>query len=313
MDKIIKDIRFEWNSEERFRFLQFGTSFYCGNSDSYKVKVNVNTCSTLDNVFLELEKFFPRIKTGLDGRWKNYYISYFFNGEISIITNTKEGITAAKIHKSYAEEQKRLFIVNLMRNHIIRHLIYGGYLIYHASAIVKRNTNHATMVIGRNNSGKTTFALEAVKSGAYQLLAEDKVVMNPLNNVIFGGKSIHLRADRRDAYMDFLENRSLINGGVTERKYQASIRPEFYRNTGRLCQVIILNQDYDTSVSFSKKVTFNEKMKLIIEHAQKNLYIDSEKEVYNKSIKKIFDVPVYELYRSQEDTNYAVFQRDIDE
>ncbi len=314
MDKAIqRGIRFEWKNEEMFDFLRLGSDFVFDEikENSINVKIFVNIPSFIDDIFETIPKKLPSTKTGIDGILNDLYISYYFNGKIFIVTNMEKGITSAKIHPFCSEKNKRLFITSLLRNHIVRHLIYGGYFVYHASAIAEKTSNKVTMILGASGTGKTTFALEAVKSNLYNFISEDKVAVNPINNAIFGSSIIHLKEDSKNKYNNFVRNISLINGGTTEKKYEAYISPKFYTHSGTLNQVIILNQDHNLEKSFFRKVSTIKDIKMLVDASQRNLYLHNEKQVYEQACNKLFELPFYELYR-QNNINFQVYmERDL--
>lgn len=278
-----------------------------GRENVFQVDVIVNSISKLDEIIENVKHSFPYIKTGIDGMWNGYYISYYFQGKICVVTSIEMGITAAYLHPSYFEENKRLFTQNLIRNHILRHFIGRGYLVYHAAAIVEKDSNLTTIILGKSGSGKTTFTLEAVQSRKYYFVSEDKVLINPSDNSVIGTPTIHLREDRKNKYNELIDNMSLINGGKSEKKYQCNICEKYYKKSGNLHQVIILNQEYDSKKSFLRKVLQEESIKSIIEASQSNIYLNTERRVKEQAYNKIFEFPIFELYRSSEDTNFDVF------
>ncbi|MDR0920148.1 MAG: hypothetical protein LBM93_13035 [Oscillospiraceae bacterium] len=307
-DAIQRGICFKWNNEKIFDFLRLGSSLIFNEikDGAVAIEIYINTPSFMDDTSNNIPRILPSTKTGFDGTWNGLYISYYFEGKIFIVTNMEKGITTAKIHPSYSEKNKRLFLTSLLRNHIIRHLIYNGYFVYHASAISERSNNNVIMILGESGSGKTTFALEAVKSNLYNFISEDKVVINPQNNTIFGSSIIHLKEDSKNKYNNFVGGISLINGGTTEKKYEAYIPPSLFAHSGELNQIIILNQGYFLDTSFCRKLTDVKSIKSILDISQRNLYLSNEKQIYEQACNKLLEMPIYELYRKNK-INFQVY------
>ncbi|GEM_PF-6872025 len=303
------ELKVKWFCEACFEFLKEGTNFILGRNISIPVLIFINTPSPIDINFTAIADKFSMVKWGIDGICDGLYVSYYFNGDIIIITDAERGITAAKISHIFCKRNRSLFLTSLIRNHIIRHYIHVGLMIYHASAIVEKNTNNAILILGKSGTGKTTFALEAVKSGNYSLLSEDKVILNPLNNNLFGSEVVHLKETGLIRYGNYVKNLSLINGGTTEKKYQGQIHSKYHVHSGILKEVIILNQDNSSSVSFFHMLSDADKIKRIFDISQKNVYITNEMQAYINAYYKLLCFPIFELYHNTFDINYYVFER----
>jgi len=67
---------------------------------------------------------------------------------------------------------------------------------------------------------------------------------------------VHLRANSKDNYSRLITKLLLINGGITEKKYQAYIKTQYYRKYATLKEIIILNQDsFLSDKSFIRLIT----------------------------------------------------------
>lgn len=189
-------------------------------------------------------------------------------------------------------------------------MIYEGYLVYHAAAIIEKHTNEVTLILGNSGTGKTTFALEAVKSKRFDFVAEDKVLLDPDNNRVIGSGNIHLKDNSIEYYQSYISGISLINGGTSEKKYGAFILPEYFRESGILSKVVVLNQNNLSEKSFVKRVTdFNDKRSLI-ELSQQGLYLGDEKDVYEHACNHLINTDFYEVYRKHE-INFNVYCRNV--
>lgn len=303
------DLHIKWYNESYFDFLKTGVNFILSDNIPIFISIFLNSPSPIDADFVLLKEKIPKVNGGIDGICKGMYFSYYFNGQVLIITDVCRGITAAKVSHLFGEAGKKLFLTSLIRNHILRHYIHAGLFVYHASAIVEKETNKAILILGKSGSGKTTFALEAVKRNKYSFLSEDKVILDPLNNKLFGSPIVHLKENGLIGYRNYVKNLSLINGGTTEKKYQGKICSKFHSNSGILKEVIILNQD-----SFSSESSFNIlsnpcRIKQIFDVSQENIYNASEKQAYLSAYSKLLDFPIYELYHNSREINFHVFDR----
>lgn len=303
------ELQVKWYNEACFEFLKAGANFTLSKNISVPISIFINTPSPIDINFASVADKFSIVKRGIDGICNGLYVSYYFNGDILIITDVDQGITAAKISHLFCEENRRLFLTSLIRNHVIRHYIHVGLMVYHASAIVENNTSNAILILGKSGSGKTTFALEAVKSGNYSLLSEDKVILDPLNNNLFGSAVVHLKETGLIRYGNYVKNLSLINGGTTEKKYQGQIHSKLHVHSGVLKEVIILNQDDFSLISSFHALSDLDKIRRIFDISQKNIYITSEKQAYLNAYSKLLCFPLFELYHNSFDINYHVFER----
>lgn len=313
MDKTIqRGIHFQWKNEKRFDFLRLNSGFILNETgfNPSKIELFINMQSPVDELFANLFQKIPLSKNGINGVWKGLYISRYFDDKIKIITDIENRITSAKIHPAFAENNKRLFIIALFRDHVIRHLICGGYFVYHASAIIFKGSNKVIVILGQSGTGKTTFALEAVKSDLFNFISEDKIVINPQNNEVYGSPTIHLREDGISKYNDCISNISLINGGIQGKKYEACIVPKYHIYSGKLHQVIILNQECVSEVSLFRRVMDTRYLRMCMQKSQKSIYLYNKKNVYEHACDKLFEAPVYELYRHNE-TNFQVYRRSM--
>lgn len=299
----------KWYNDVCFDFLKTGASFNLSKDMHVPISIYINTPSPIDADFASVVDKFPVVKGGIDGVCNGMYISYYINGDVLIITNVAQGITAVKVSQLFCEESRKLFLTSLIRNHIVRHYIHAGFFVYHASAIVEKNTDNSILILGKSGSGKTTFAMEAVKSGDYRLLSEDKVIIDPLNNILFGSPIVHLKENGRISYSNYVENISLINGGTTEKKYQGQICSKFHTYSGILKKVIILNQEGLSLVSSFHTLSDLSKAKRIFDISQKNIYTTNERQAYISAYSKLLCFPLFELYHSPNEINFHVFAR----
>lgn len=304
-------IYFNWYLVKDFEFLKTSVALpFENNPYGSLISIYVNRRSPYDDLLSDISKNMSSLKTGVDGICKGLYVSYYFDGAILIVTDVKKCITLAKFSPVFSDINKRLFLTSLMRNHISRHLIWNNYFFYHASAIIQKSTNESIMILGNSGSGKTTFALEAVKSGEYYFLSEDKVIVDPSHNLIYGSPIVHLRANSKDKYNKLITNLSLINGGTTERKYQAYIKTQYYHQSAMLKEIIILNQDYFAiDKSFIRMITDKPVAENSIDISQRDLYLKNEIAVYKKARNYLLAHPIFELYHIQDDLNFKVFEK----
>jgi hypothetical protein len=302
------NIYFKWYVDDTYSFLKNGSTISLQTyPNSIPISVYTNHPSPWDDLLNDISKKLPHLKTGIDGIWNGIYISYYFDGAVLIATDVKNNLTLAKFSPSFSDENKRLFLSSLMRNHINHHLIYHGYFVYHASAIVQKVTNKSIMILGISGSGKTTFALEAVKSEVYSFLSEDKVIIDPSCDSIYGSPIVHLRNNSKDRYDDLITDLSLINGGTMGKKYQAYIQHQYYKISATVKQIIILNQKYQFEKSFYRKITDKEEAVSIINNSQRALYLTNEKQFYEQACNKLLSYPIYELYHNENELNFQVF------
>lgn len=301
------DISFNWHCSKDFNFLVNDFMINSDKSASRNVDIFINQESHNEEDVEKIYRNSPRFSIGVNGIFNGVYISSYFCGKIFIITNKEKGYTSAKIDKEFAGDEKKLFLGSLIQSHIIRHLLYEGYFVFHAAAIIEKETEKSILILGKSGMGKTTFAMEAVKSGKYRLISEDKVIMNPQNKKLYGSQIAHLRKDAKDKYRRWIMDLSVINGGTEHRKYQAVLQPEFYSFNGILDRVIILNQKYSDCKSFCRLIMNSKEVKDNIILSQENMYLDNEMGLFERACKELMKYPILELYHTERDLNFEVF------
>lgn len=101
----------------------------------------------------------------------------------------------------------------------------------------------------------------------------------------------------------------MINGGTTERKYQAYIKTQYYHQSAMLKEIIILNQEYFAiDKSFIRVITDKSLAENSIDISQRDLYLKNEIAVYKQARNYLLAHPTSELYHIQDDLNFEVFK-----
>ncbi|MDR2406514.1 MAG: hypothetical protein LBE13_00150 [Bacteroidales bacterium] len=304
------NICFNWDIDNNFIFIKdLFPPIIEDNTERVEHHINICINNELEiRRINDIVKSVPSIKTGFDGMYCGLFVSSYLNKSIIIITDIANNVTFAKIDPGYNHNTRILFLSTLLRKHVFFHYVSKGYLVYHASAILDRNTKKSIILLGSSGSGKTTFVMEAVKSGNYYFISDDRIVMNPNNKQIFGSPVVHLRSNAGNEYNYIIENKMLINGGIKEKKHQALIKECFYTNRA-VCNCCIFLKQYDNNTSsFLEKIN-NDECDDMFYNSQENLYSLFEKEKYQAAIKAIKSFEIFKLSHVERDKNFEVFLR----
>ena len=281
------------------------------NQNERDITIYINQESPFDIIFEKVTNMNLDIKFGVDALYDRLFISYYFKGEITIVTDTEKGLTVARISNSFKEKNKQLFLGGIIRKHLLRHFIYAGYCVYHAAAIIDKINNATILILGLSGTGKTTFALDAVKSGRYKLISEDKVIFDPAMGIVYGNSFVHIKQEDLNKFANIVNDVVLINGGNTQRKYQACINKENYCHYGKVNKVIILNQNYNDENSFCKIIIDKSEIKKLIKYTQQDIYLSTESKTKEDAIKILLNYPVFELYRNSKDRSFQIYEEQI--
>lgn len=187
-----------------------------------------------------------------------------------------------------------------------RHWIAHGYHVYHASGIYDMVKEEAFLVVGPSGTGKTTFALEAVKRGPYRIISEDKVILNPKTNQIFGCAIVHVKENDMDQYKVFTNHYSLINGGYN-KKYSFILPEKYYKRYGNFNHTVFLNQSYEDERPVFCEIKKEEKCMKLFNQSQDGIYLPNEQKERDQAYQYIKSKPVFELYRGNERYNFKVY------
>lgn len=270
------------------------------------VHVYLNEWIPDSSLWKEVEKYIPKNFNAVNGIFSGLYVSCYFQGGVFLVTDIKRNITCARISNEYENQLKTLFLVSIFRTHMNRHWIAHGYHVYHASGIYDMVKEEAFLVVGPSGTGKTTFALEAVKRGPYRIISEDKVILNPKTNQIFGCAIVHVKENDMDQYKVFTNHYSLINGGYN-KKYSFILPEKYYKRYGNFNHTVFLNQSYEDERPVFCEIKKEEKCMKLFNQSQDGIYLPNEQKERDQAYQYIKSKPVFELYRGNERYNFKVY------
>ena len=247
--------------------------------------------------------YIPNSKN-IRGTIGKFYITQYFNRNIIIVTDVEKCTTFGYILDKHINKNTLYFLNSLIKPHIYHHFFYNKMLIIHAGVIADKNDN-AILISGNFRAGKTTFVINAVKSGKYRLLCDDRIIYDELTKKLYGNPlRIFALQSTINKYPDLLKFHRPVAEGK-ERRYLVNTNnwPISYQGNLELC--IFLNADKTKPHEIYK--LSQEKIENFLISDQKRCYLPDNTEKLNKLINLVSKMPCYYLNRQINKNTFLEF------
>lgn len=204
------------DANDLFTNAQFETScsssgqIFDGNIDYFE-----NVLSTY-NQLIPVLKF---MKQNCNGFYKNYYVTYYDNYGLIIVTDVNKKTVDIGIRPGVFGQKSFYMIYKLILTHLCR-LIFQYATPIHAACVVRNH--HGVCIVGASGAGKSSLAFYLQKQGC-DIISDDLCVIERKNYSIQGSATqINLRPD-------FVQYNTLENMEVDEispgRKISLQVNP----------------------------------------------------------------------------------------
>ena len=277
---------------------------------SEMIHVNIeNYWIEIDPAVLEIRSSIPR--AGNLNIFKDpWFITDYFFGKVFLYTNIREGYTKGYICEKIEDENRTLRYAGWLRYHLLRHLIYHELLVLHAAGLV-RNDEALVLVAGKCKSGKSTFVIDALKSGRYKVISDDRIVYKRMEEIIIGNPATIRSLSRYDnGIVPFFDGISAINGSQTP-KYSivlhSSLTAAHYliQDMSRLLILFLNNREYNTD----EVVTLSQdQISECLLETQADIYHFSERTKLNELCKEFKKSHGVLIRRSESGRNFNIFK-----
>lgn len=309
-------IRFQLRTDSELIRQAFEASLMCCCSDEEDLSENLVRFTLMKQPFIP--DLLPRklIKyLGMGNRIveKSLYITKYENAAL-LVTDLIRQQTSGYFNFEIlpidnVDIQSLMFYI---KDHMTRHLIYHGLLVLHAGAVVDK-WNRIFMVLGSTGQGKSSFIMNAFHSGNYQIVADDRCIINMKRGRLYTNRQrVRLLNNDCMQFRDYVEDKvELRNRG--EEKYSILLRTQeagdgwlsFQKSNLYLVWLAGVSEE-ETRIKIGLSDDY---LDPLFDTTQEGIYVFYESMMENATKKLLMGLPLLQIIRHPQEHVFGIFEQ----